>query len=193
MDGGLTERQWERYKALLPSINYLINLHFMRIEENETVIDKNLHVLKEKMNLKFKNICKAPYDYLIAKKLLIENVEEDNKSLNDFSLFLFEFINLRTEEDRNKANEFVKCVTQISADANGLIERMNAKHEKIENDVKYCKSNCIFKKIKESNDKDSKENEIFSCLENCLKKVGADHDDYAKEYLDELDKINKFI
>ena len=186
-DTTLNLNQIEKLKSIIPSINYIIDLYQNKIKENDQKINKKLIPLKEKLNIKFKKDCKDSYQYLIKRKLLLDNINDNHCEETEnieFSLFSFKFINLN-KDDMIYAKLFTSCVEKIANDANKLIEDMNVKQDKISNYFAKCKNKCIYEKIKSQA---HEENSIIMCLDKCLKQVGDHHTKYTSDYIENLDK-----
>ena len=183
----------EILKDVLPSANYLIDSNLKIMKENDNIIDKRLNTIKVGLNYKIKLICKNSYEYLINKKLLFEENGQDE----EFSLFSFKFQNIKEDiEIKSNVNEFIECVTKLSEEDNSSIVIMNHKQDQINNAFKLCKKNCLFDKLAEVgvSDKVIGENEIISCLNDCLSHVKSMHQEFTKDYLLILDKLNsKYI
>jgi hypothetical protein len=190
------EKSKEKFREILPTVNYLIstNLNFMK--DNDKKIDAKLYLLKNKVNQKIQKFCSEAFNYLNSQgKIIIPNQSIDGVSSDtdtdpdlddDFSLYDFKFQNINNQ-DRPLVNQFISCVTEHSKEENSLIGKMNIQQEEINLEFTQCKKTCVFDKVKLAEIQD---NDIIMCLNNCLTSVNKKHSLYTNEY---LNKLSKFI
>jgi hypothetical protein len=164
---------------ILPSVNYIIDNYQKHIRDNDLKINHKLRKLIVKFDDKLKLTCHNSYNYLVDNELICNKIDDNT---DEFALFLFEFINIKHDNEKY-ANEFIECITNLSADANDFIDMMNKKEENIIDEFKKCKNNCIYAKIKKG---EADETRIISCLDNCFKKVGEMHNKYTEDYISNI-------
>ena len=188
------DEKWkEKFRDILPSVNYLIQNSAKLMKENDKRIDVKLHIMKEKVDKKIKKFCRESFEYLNSKGKIINKQNnrvaaqnDDTDDDDDFSLFKFQFQNI-LDDEKKIVNEFISCVTNVNKEEDALIDKMNIQQEEINDDFSNCKKSCIFEKIKLP---DITDGEMMICLNNCLNQINIRHNDYTKDY---LHKVNKFI
>jgi hypothetical protein len=173
-----------KFKELLPSFNFIFTKYLNLMKNNDMLINKEFKILKENVNKKINIHCKEYFDYL-NKFGKLKDVQNDG-----YSLFNFEFININKGNDTDNANKFMKCVADLTADANKYIDEMSDVQAKINYSIRNCKKSCIIDK-KEKIVQMEIQNEVFKCLDECLNKTFDEHNNYTEKYIKSLKYFNK--
>jgi hypothetical protein len=189
---GLDDEWKEKFREILPSVNYLIQNSANLMKENDKRIDSKLFMMMGKVDKNIKKLCRESFEYLDSKGKIINKqnnptfTAENDDSEEEFSLFKFQFLNI-LDEEKKIVNNFISCVTDVYKEEDALIAKMNIQQEEINADFYNCKKSCVFEKVKLP---DITDGEIMVCLSNCLNQINIRHNEYTKDY---LLNVNKFI
>jgi hypothetical protein len=90
------EKSKEKFREILPTVNYLIstNLNFMK--DNDKKIDAKLYLLKNKVNQKIQKFCSESFNYLNSQgKIIIPNQSIDGVSSDTIQIVFYYKIKFR--------------------------------------------------------------------------------------------------